>query len=138
MEEDIYDLLDEARNSISSFCIAECKAKCCRSGFLAVNSRVEVDLLTKNNTDKLINSGDIEKVNEERYMMNLGKRQCDQLSPNFMCNVHKDKNRPRLCSDYPLFKVKNYIIPSPACDAVVQDKFKDYFKKMEDMGYKIV
>ena len=44
---DIEQILDEARSSISKFCIEECKAYCCRKGHLTLTAK-ETDLITQN------------------------------------------------------------------------------------------
>lgn len=138
MEQDIHKLLDEARNSISDYCINVCNAGCCRKGFLGINSIDELKTITQNTHEKLIEEGVIEKVNENKYYQNFNKKPCVSLTKDFLCSVHKDKNRPILCKDYPLFKAKNFIISSSACPAVTENKFEEYFKKIEKLGFKIV
>ncbi len=58
---DIERILDEARRSISKFCIEECKAYCCRKGHLTLTAK-ETDLITQNKTKEFEKQGTIKNV----------------------------------------------------------------------------
>lgn len=53
-----------------------------------------------------------------------------------MCSIHKDEKRPKVCSDYPLFLVKNYIIAADSCPAVNEKLLDKYLDKLEKLGFK--
>ena len=130
---DIERILDEARTSISKFCIEECKAYCCRKGHLTLTAK-ETDLITQNKTKKFEKQGIIKK-NKEVFSLNLGKS-CPSLT-DFKCTIHKDPERPLVCKQFPIFITEKSIRFSKGCTAVTKRLFYPYEKQFLNQGYKL-
>lgn len=133
-------ILNDARNSISSYCINTCKAKCCKKGQLFLFSKEEVSAVTKNNTQKYIDSNNIKKNDFGNFYFDLETNGgCPNLNiKTSMCNIHKNINKPKICSDFPLFKAKEYIVSAGTCPAVQNKMFENHFRKIEELGYKVI
>jgi len=130
---DIERILDEARRSISKFCIEDCHAYCCRKGHLTLTAK-EADLITQNKTKEFEKQGTIKK-NKGRFSLNLGKS-CPSLN-DFKCIIHKDPERPLVCKQFPIFITGKSIRFSKGCPAVTKGLFYPYEKQFLNMGYKL-
>lgn len=133
-------ILNDARNSISSYCINECNAHCCKTGKLFLFSKDEVSAITNNNTQKYIDNKNITKNEFGNFYFDLEQNGgCPNLNlKTSLCKIHKNKNKPIICNDFPLFKAKEYIVSAGVCPAVKNKMFTIYFKKIEELGYKII
>ncbi len=138
-----------ARESISSYCYTECKAYCCRKGYLLLTAE-EVALMRNSCKD------DLEMIptdaNEQRYVFNLGSRVtgCPNLENNsdinsdnhadrYKCIIHKDPKRPKACKEFPLFIWSNKtVMVTNVCPAVKEHKLYPYLVQFKSMGYKII
>jgi Fe-S-cluster containining protein len=130
-------LANEARESISDFCINECKAFCCRDGFLIV-SEEELDLIVGDKKEALLEDGSVEEKMFGKKLLNLKLcNGCPSLENN-MCKIHKDHLRPNTCKDFPIFIVGKEIKISSRCPAKYEGKFFKFEKEAEKLGYKIV
>lgn len=129
-------ILIDARNSLSNYCIDKCRAFCCKNGSLLLQNENEINAIFKGTKYKIEEL--IEKTKSNNYTFNLTKTNCPNLSIDFKCNIHKNPNRPIICSDYPLMKVKNFIMTSSACPAF-EDKILDkYLEELKKLGFKII
>jgi Fe-S-cluster containining protein len=132
-------LAAKARNSISNYCITECKAYCCRKGYLVLTSK-QADLImdSKNTKDRkcLKKTG---KKSNSKIALNLGynNQDCPSLK-NYKCIIHNNKCRPTACKEFPIFIWgKKRIRLSNRCPAVREDLFYPYIAKFKLMGYSI-
>lgn len=134
-----FEIANKARVDISDFCINTCKAKCCRVGKLLLQSKAEVEVVLPNEDHILLEEEQIiEKTKYGNYTLDLDKKSCSRLTQDYKCGIHKDPNRPSICSDYPIFFVKSYFMFSPACTAVQQGLLDKYIKEIEEEGYKFI
>lgn len=131
-------ILNSARESLGQFCIESCGSLCCRKGFLSMYSKQEVEVMTAGKYEEFIITGVLIKESENKYVFNLEKHRCLNLGLDFKCNVHKNVNRPRLCKDFPLFLVKNFVVTASICPAIESNLLESYLKKLEELGYKII
>jgi len=131
-------LADDARNGISDFCIEECKAYCCRKGYLVLTIE-ELELVTKGNVKGLMAKG-IVKKHGDKYSLHLGASgfQCPSLDGEFKCTIHKDPKRPSACKQFPVFIWGKMIRVSERCLALKAGKLYPYIKEFERNGYGIV
>ena len=65
---DAEKLANEARNAISDYCFNECKAYCCRKGYILL-TKEEADLLTHNKTEELIEKDEIKKEKPNKKLV---------------------------------------------------------------------
>jgi len=135
-------ILKNARNSISNYCINECKAKCCRKGSLLVQSKEELfSLIDEDDFQNLFEKQVITKStnNDNWHVFNhesVGG--CPKLDENNLCMIYENKDKPKICSDFPLFKVKNFILMADFCPVSKTNLLDDYFKELENFGFKII
>ena len=143
MHEDVEKIAEEARNSISDICINECKAYCCRKGFLVLKED-EVDVVTQGKTKELEQKFVLKRLEDGKYSLNLSgvkgdeDSTCPSLKDN-KCTIYKDPKRPLVCHQFPIFvhKDSRTVRLSPRCLAVKMGVFYPYEKQWINLGYKI-
>lgn len=128
-------LAEEARKSISNFCIEDCKAYCCRKGYLIIKAE-KVPIVTKNNQEELIKQGSLKKINDRKYSLNLSNS-CPSLKEDHKCSIHENKDRPLACRNFPIFINKDTVKFSPRCLAVKENKFYGYEAEFLKLGYNV-
>jgi Fe-S-cluster containining protein len=133
---DAEEIIRKARQSISQFCIEECKSYCCRRGYLTLKEN-EVDTVTQGRRQELIEKRILKKLKYD-YSLFLGddNNACPCLK-DFKCIIHESAERPKACGDFPLFVEGNLIKLSPRCLAVKTGMLYPYIKKLLMMGYKL-
>ena len=130
-------LATAARESISSYCYSECKAHCCRNGYLLLTGK-EVDLMKGANKEALqIIPVDVE--NEEGFVFDLGEGDgCPNLIE-YKCAIHENQKRPKACKEFPLFFWEDKtIMVTYACPAVKAAKLYPFLAEFKTRGYKLV
>ncbi len=132
----IKQILSDARNSISDYCINNCNALCCKTEGLILLNDKEIDFICGNKKCEYLKNGILSKTKDNNYKYDLEKKSCKHLGKDFKCSNHHKNGYPRVCSDYPIFIVKGYIITSSLCLAVVFGKLDLYIKNLEKLGLK--
>lgn len=133
------NILEEARNSIGEFCMKECKAFCCRNGFIFLRNEKEINSVVGDRKEFFKKKGVLSKGENGFYRLKLTEQDpCPKLGKNFECTIHKDEDRPRVCKDYPVIPYLNMIFLSPYCKAVEQGKLKEHEKAMKVEGFNII
>jgi hypothetical protein len=129
-------VINKARQSISRFCIEECKSYCCRRGYLTLKEK-EVDIVTQGRRQEFIDKKILKKLKYD-YSMFLGddNTTCPCLK-DFKCIIHESMERPKACRDFPIFVDGNLIKLSPRCLAVKAGMLYPYVKRLMMMGYKL-
>jgi len=134
---DMQQIAKQARASISKYCIEECKAYCCRKGYL-VMSKKEADLVTNKQTDFFLEKGLIKQLQDGRYSFDLHNVGCYCPSLiDYKCTIHRKKNRPLACKEFPLFIDGNLIKLSVRCPAVREGLLYPYIVKLLKNGMKL-
>lgn len=129
-------IADEARSSLSNYCITICGAKCCKFGKLLLQNDDEVKTICgKENISNYSNEKIIEKTQNNFVTYDLEKKPCQHLKESDLCSIHKSKSKPQICNDYPLFLTKKYIIASKQCPAVVEGELDKHIQKIKDLGF---
>lgn len=131
------EIADEARNAISAFCVEECKAYCCRKGYLVMTPEEagivcdgRVKELTQNKVLKLLPYG--------KYSLFLGNPEgCPSLDGS-KCRIHKNPLRPDTCRAFPIFIEGKKVKLSQRCLAVKQEKLYPYVAEFLSIGCKII
>lgn len=132
-------IADKARESISKFCMNECKAYCCRKGYIMVREDQLNEIATKEIQKKLTEEKKIEKYSfSQKFKINFTNSLggCPALKDN-KCTIHKNAKRPKVCHEYPIFVQFNEIRISSKCPAQQQNKLYPYIRKLHKLGYKI-
>lgn len=134
---DVQQMAKKARASISRYCMEECKAYCCRKGYLVMSLK-EAELVTQNQISLLEAKGVLKKIRDEEYSFDLNNQgsYCPSLV-DFKCVIHRNKNRPSACKEFPLFIQGDLVKLSPRCPAVKEGLFYPYVIKFLKKGYKI-
>lgn len=135
--EDINKIADEARNSLSKYCIEECKAYCCRKGYIIITPE-EADLLIGNKQEKLISEEKLIELLGGKFSFNFTNsfEGCTQLKDG-KCLIHKNKKRPKVCHEFPIFITGKTIRLSPRCYGVKAGLLYPFIKKFKELGYEI-
>jgi Fe-S-cluster containining protein len=126
----------KARNSLSTYCYSECKAYCCRKGYLLMSEK-ETILVAGVQMKKIKENNSLTAINTGEYMLHLGAhgQSCPSLKE-FRCEIHKNPNRPLACKEFPLFIWKNKKIRvSSRCPAVNEGLLYPYLARFKLMGY---
>lgn len=136
--EKIHKLANEARESISDFCIDECHAFCCRDGFIKLKP-AEVELYLGNKRNIFINDGSLKEMWGGKYIFNFKNSLggCPQLK-DFECLIHSNPNRSNTCKEFPIFILGKQIKISNRCPAKKAGKFFKFEKEAIKKGYEIV
>ena len=128
---------DEARNSIGNYCMTVCKALCCRKGLIYMRDKNEMQAVTGNKQNDLERTK-ILIAKDDGFVLDVGKQQCPQLTPDFKCAVYKNQNRPMACHHYPLYLYGEQVVAAPGCLAVQNKLLDPYLEKLEKLGYRII
>ena len=138
--ETIEKISEETKENLGEFCIKECRAYCCRKGYMIVTPD-EARLLAGENFDKLIEDKTLRELSSGKFILqfhnNLGG--CPSLDlKDCTCKIHKNPGRPSTCRDFPIFIVGREIKISPRCPAKKAGKFFKFEHEAINLGYKIV
>jgi Fe-S-cluster containining protein len=127
-----------ARKSIGQFCIEDCKAYCCRKGYLVMKNK-QLELILGNAAEDIDLKINFKKLDSNNISLFLGNG-CPCLLPDFKCKIYKKKNRPIACNKFPLIldTEKKIIKMSNRCPAVKLNMMFPFVKKLMGMGYTIV
>ena len=127
-------LLFEARNCMAIFCMEECNAYCCRKGSLILKEN-EVDLVTQNQREKLTKEKILKPFDKGKSYMSL-RNGCPSLKDK-ICTIHKNKLRPQMCKDFPIYIEGKKLIISENCLAVKKNMLYPYIHQLLKLGYKL-
>ena len=134
---DAFELVNEARSSIGTYCMNECKAQCCRRGFLPLLNKQQMDAVIGRKQNEFIKSKIITKKNNIS-ILDMNKHQCPKLTEDFKCGIYNNKERPQSCADYPLMLANNMLIAASNCPAVQNGLLNKYFSELKKLGVKII
>lgn len=126
-------IIEEARNSIGTFCMEECKSYCCRKGYLVLTQE-QVSLVSNSMRKELEDTKKL-KLIMGKYSLDLSVT-CPSLK-DYKCSIHTHENRPQACKDFPLFIDKKWIKLSPRCLAVKMNKLYPYIHQLLKLGYRL-
>lgn len=130
-------LIDEARNSLSEYCIKKCKAFCCRDGYLLLRGK-EIEVVLQGKEKELAKQNVLSWDKDKACMLDMKAKPCPSLNNDFTCKIYTHESRPKLCKDYPLFANKDSVTTHPNCPAVKKGILDPYLKKLKEKGYKII
>ena len=132
---DIQAAAEEARKSISSYCVEDCKAYCCRKGFLLLDEAA-LQVTVGDQRLALERQGFL-KETKEGFSLNLNNpRHCPSLKGS-LCTIHKNPDRSRTCKDFPIFIREKSIILSHRCPAVQEEKFYAFVQQCLADGWRL-
>ena len=137
VQKKVEKIADAARNSLGDYCMNECKAYCCRKGFLVVTED-QADTVTQGQTKQLISEKKLTPIEGGGLALDFGATGgCPSLK-DFKCTIYTDKKRPKACGDFPVFIWKNEVVRlSTKCPAVRENKLYPYMDKIKKLGYKL-
>lgn len=132
---DSNEIANQARASISSYCLNVCGAKCCKHGKLLLQTNEEVETISGDKLQEHLTTGILEKTPNNFMTYDLEKEPCRHLKDQVFCSIHKSDKKPVICDDYPLFLTKKYVITSKQCPAVLGGELEEYVKALEEKGF---
>jgi Fe-S-cluster containining protein len=131
MSINIEDFLKIIRLSLESYCINYCDSKCCKYGKICLRDE-EVKLIF----DKDDVKESISKLNH-LSVLDLNKQVCPKLN-NKICMIFDNKDRPKMCSDFPFFLRYKTLVVSEFCPAtrfLITDKTE---KMLKEINIKVI
>jgi len=138
--EKIHEIANEMRESLSEYCMNECKSYCCRKGYLIVNKE-ELDLISNDKKEILVQDDSIKEMLNGKFTLRFENcyGSCPSLNlRNFKCLIYKNELRPETCKLFPIFIIGNKIKISNRCPAKKDNKFFKFEKMAKELGYEIV
>ena len=136
--EEIHELANKMRESLSEYCANECGCFCCKKGYITLTPE-QVELVCGEHKDKLIQNGDLIELWDGKFSMKfqncLGG--CPQLK-NMKCLIHDNEKRPATCKDFPIFINGKEIKISSRCPAKADNKFYEFEIQAKKLGYMFV
>ncbi len=129
------EIADKARNSLSNYCMKECKSYCCRKGYLILTP-TEVKLVCREQEEELKQKEILLEMDDGNYSLQLGNGGCPSLIDD-KCLIHKNPNRPDTCRTFPLFIEGNKIRLSKRCPAIRANKLYPHIRELTTKGYKV-
>lgn len=129
-------LANKARKSISEYCMEECKAHCCRSGFLILKGR-EINKVTQKRKKELMQANMLKELKNREYSLTMSKVGCPSLNA-YKCIIHKSKNRPAICREFPIIIRGNTAMFSERCPAVRENRLYYYEKRFRQLGLEVI
>lgn len=129
-------LADKARKAISKYCMEECRSYCCRKGYLTLTLKELNTVLSgvKDQSDIML-----KHIKGDNFSIYMGRP--NQPCPAFdgeKCSIHKKKNRPKVCKEFPIFIEGKNIYTSRRCPAVKEGKLYPYLREFIMHGYNII
>jgi Fe-S-cluster containining protein len=126
---------NKARKSLSSLCFEECKAYCCRKGFLIISEK-QINILLGDKMKDFEAKGNIKMLDNGNYSLNLDNHlgSCPCLVE-FKCKIHKNPDRPQACKDFPVFINGDTVRLSPRCPGVKIGKLYPYEHMFLKLGF---
>jgi Fe-S-cluster containining protein len=100
---DAETIAKKARASIGQYCMDECRAYCCRKGYLVLTLE-QAKIITHDRVEEFLKTDALKRLENGRYSLNLGATPegCPSLK-DYKCMIHKNKKRPQACKDFPVF-----------------------------------
>ena len=134
----IFEIADEARESISDFCINECHSYCCRKGYLIVSSDL-ANLMSGEYKERLILEKTLRELIDGKFSINFENSLgvCPSLKDS-RCLIHDNKERSLTCMDFPIFILGKKIKISNRCPAKKQNKFFKFEHEARQLGFEFV
>ncbi|MBU2561740.1 MAG: YkgJ family cysteine cluster protein [Nanoarchaeota archaeon] len=135
---DAEEIANKARKSIGRYCAEECKAYCCRKGYLVMTAN-ESELVTQGMLAALMKKGVIVITPAGKYSMNMSllENGCPSLK-DYKCAIHTKRGRPDTCKKFPLFIEDKMIKVSQRCPAAKEGLLYPFIAKLVRMGYKLM
>ena len=116
-------IIGAARNSLSSFCMGSCGAKCCSTGKLFLKSKEECDALG------------IEWDPAQGYKTMDICKGCPKLDGS-KCGIYL--SRPGTCRDFPLFFRGETVIIASWCPGYSEGHLNRFISDLENEGFKVM
>lgn len=126
-------IAQQARKSLSRYCVEECRSYCCRKGYLVLSEK-EADLVSHGTAKLLEANGQLARMSNGNLSLNIGINGCPSFKDD-ICSIYNSRNRPLACKQFPLFFEGKSILLSNRCLAVRNGMLYHYIKKLLSLGY---
>jgi Fe-S-cluster containining protein len=133
------ELAISARASLSSYCYNECRASCCRKGYILLTAE-EAIVMQGDHKEKLKMIPVETATNKNAFVldMDVKKKGCPNLV-DYKCSIHKNPGRPNTCKEFPLFIWKDKtIMVTFECPAIKDNQLYPYLAEFKRRGYKLI
>lgn len=131
-------IASKARRALSKYCYEECKAYCCRRGYLTLDES-NIQIVSQGQHYKLIKNQTISILENGKFSLFMGNYDlpCPSLKDN-ICMIHKNRKRPKACKDFPIVIKDTTAFISSRCPAVADGILYQYIYKLKQLGLEII
>ena len=131
-------ILNRARNDISQFCIEECKAYCCRKGYLVLTPK-QAKATLQNREEELKNKGFLKDMTNGNLSLYMGDKDnpCPSLNNN-KCLIHKHPDRCDTCEMFPIHIKDKTIHISRRCHAAKANMLYPHIAELIKLGFRLL
>jgi Fe-S-cluster containining protein len=128
-------ILEQARNGISQFCIEECRAYCCRKGYLVLTPK-QAKATMQGREEEYRSLSLLKDMTNGNISLYMGDKDhpCPSLKDN-RCMIHKHPDRSDTCRIFPIHIKDNIIHVSKRCLAAKANMFYPYIARLAMMGF---
>jgi Fe-S-cluster containining protein len=136
MDPETESILNSARNNISTFCITECNAYCCRKGYLVLTP-TQAKATMQGKEDEYRNKGFLKPMTDGNFSLYMGDKDhpCPSLDNNNRCLIHKNPDRAETCAIFPIHIKDNTIHVSKRCLAANAGLLYPYIAQLVKKGF---
>lgn len=141
----IDELLTEARELVSGYCLTKCDYSCCANRF-PLRTKNPSDVKAIFELDNSVNLEDFAKIKKELKILDFTLRDkeyqiiqdiCPQLDGK-ICKLYYNTARPESCKQYPIIKRGRNIMLFSECSAIKNKQLDNYYNCFKTMGYKVM
>lgn len=122
------NIVSSVANSFGEFCSTFCKASCCKTGKLILESDKDIKVFK--------NSSALSFVRADGFVEISLLDGCVFLDGNFQCGIHKD--RPVVCRSFPLFLRRKRVFVASWCPAVKNGIIDDKLDELRSLGLEVI
>jgi len=126
-------IANKGRESIGWYCMNECKALCCQKGKLLLTNN-EAKEISNNKVKEYKTAKIMSEKGENQIVLELEPQACPKLTQDNKCGIFQNKNRPKACSDFPLFIYGDKVMKAEFCPAIKTGLLNKTLTELEKAG----
>lgn len=135
MENYFSEEIEKLSSALSEYCITVCRSKCCKIGKISIDK----ELHDRTNTNlKFSKLKSIISINDcTMYELDISNG-CGYLTKSCKCKLFRNEHRPKICSEFPIFKKEKTIIISSFCEAYKSGLFDELIKNLKQKDFNVI
>ena len=117
--------------------MTECKALCCRKGKILLTEN-EAKEISDNKVKEYKTAKLMFEKGEDQIVLELEPQACPKLTKDHKCGIFTNKNRPKACSNFPLYIYGDKVMAAGFCPAVKEGLLNKTLDELREAGLIIV